>query len=217
MKALSFLVPVLNLLRHFGFIYRGIGLVIAFFIVSDNGKDLMFLSTSKGAEPMTIEQLTALPPGEIPRYLKLQNLVLLSDMYVASQREGSDEILDASYPVYSAEQMSQLDTNDFDPSNLTAHVLIKDKDFDPEAMSFFENVDGMYDNESVDEVRGILVANGVKVSENAVLIVKETPPDYSSSLLYTILGLLFGLLVLLTFVPNSVFGVVDAPEPETQE
>ncbi len=211
MKALSFLAPVLKLIKHIGFLYRIIGIVGCFVFFSSNIKDVLFLSSSSGTEPMTIEELVALPKNEIPRYLKLESLALMSDFYVATQNEETGQILDASYPVYSLTQLSNYDS--LNPSSMVAHVIVKDKDFDEASLGLIVDVDGKYDNESFKEVKDILQTSGVSVSENAVLIVKEKPPSFKSSLLWTIVTGILGLLLVLSFIPSSTFGAKDTPEP----
>ena len=210
MKALSFLNPILGLIKNFGFIYRLIGIGICFTFFTSNFQDLMFLSSSKDAEPMTIEELKAIPKSEIPRYLKLKDLMLMSDSYVATQDEDSGRILDASYPVYSTQQLAEYDS--LNPSALMTHVIIKDKDFHEDSLSFFMNVDGMYDNSSLGEVRTILSQNGVNVSPDAILIVKEKAPAFSSSLMWTLLTGIGGLLIALSFIPNSMLGMKEENE-----
>jgi hypothetical protein len=65
--------------------------------------------------------LTSLEKNQIPRYLKLKDVIPLSDSYVASQYEDSDEIIDASYPVYSISQLEELDsTMDVSQISLTS-------------------------------------------------------------------------------------------------
>ena len=178
---------------------------MCFVFFSQNIKDVMFLSSSNGAEPMTIEELSALPKDEIPRYLKLKNLLLLNDNYVATQSEGSNTILDASYPVYSMTQLSSVDSVNI--PFIEAQVIVKDKDFSADSLSFMiSELNGMYDNESFGEVKSILVQNGVKVSPNAILIVKEKPPSLSSSLLWSFLTGLGGLLIALSFIPQKNSG-----------
>jgi len=76
------------------------------------------------------------------------------------------------------------------------------------------DVDGMYDNESFGEVRNILASSGVNVSENAVLIVKSKPPSFQSSLILSLVTGILGLLILLSFIPNSMMGIADEPEEE---
>jgi len=210
MKVLSLLAPLLNLLKNFGFIYRiiGIGICATFFL--SNAKDLLFLSSSKGVEPMTIEQLSALPKSEIPRYLRLENLTLMSDSYVATEDEDSGRIIDASYPVYSLDQLGGVETNGIPP----AHVIIKDKNFDEESLNLLNSVDGMYDNEGFGEVKDILNANGLKISEDAILIVKEKPPAFQSTLLWTLLTGLGALLIGLSFIPSNVIRPESAPTQE---
>lgn len=212
MKALSFLSPVLNLIKHFGFIYRILGVIGCFVFFSSNFQDLMFTSTSNNTEAMSIEDLIALPQNQIPRYLKLKDLTLANDNYVATQDEDSGRIIDASYPVYSLKQISDLDT--LNPNSLVAHVIIKDKDFDENSLQLIMDVDGMYDNESFLEEKRILTENGVNVSEKAVLIVKSKPPSFQSSLIWTLVTGLLGLLILLSFVPNSMMGIEEEPEEE---
>lgn len=204
MKILSIIAPVLKLIKHFGLLYRVIGIAGCFAFFSSSAKDLMFLSSAKNTEPMTIEQLTALPQSEIPRYLKLRDLTLLSESYVVTQDEESGTIYDASYPVYSVNQFANYDT--LNPASLVAHVIIKDKDFDETKMPFMIDIDGKYDNDSFSKVRDLLNTNGVKVSEKAVLIVKEKPPAYKSTLLWTIGTGLLGLLIALSFIPRSMLG-----------
>lgn len=204
MKILTTLAPVLNLLKNISFIYRLIGVGIGFMLFSGSFKDALFLSSSQGATPITIEELMAIPQGEIPRYLKLKNVALMSDLYVATQNEDTGSILDASYPVYST---SQFGSGAIDAVAMPAQVIIKDKDFDENAILAIEGtVDGMYDNESFGEVRGILEANGVKVANNAVLIVKDVPPSMGSSILIALVTGLLSLLIVLSFVPAKYLG-----------
>lgn len=207
MKAFSFLLPILNLIRHFGFIYRVIGIVGCFVFFSSNIKDVMFLSSAKGVQPMTIEELVALPKNEIPRYLKLEDISINDGLYVARQDEESGKILSASYPVYSILQLLTQDSTSLMP--LTAHVLIKDKNFNEDSLTVFMNVDGMYDDESFEEARDILVANGVKVSDEAILIVKEKPPVLKSSMIWSAVTGILGLLIALSFIPNKMYGVEE--------
>lgn len=213
MKALSFLSPILKIFKHFGFIYRVIGIVGCFVFFSSNFKDLMYTSTANKAEAMSIEELVALPKNEIPRYLKLKDLTLADGSYVATQNEDTGAILDASYPVYSLKQISDLDT--LNPQ-LMAHVIIKDKDFDENSLQMIMDVDGMYDNESFGEVRNILTSSGVQVSENAVLIVKSKPPSFQSSLIWSLVTGILGLLIVLSFVPNSMMGIAEEPAEEEE-
>ncbi len=213
MKFLSFLAPVLGLLKNFGFILRLIGLVIGFVLFQGFAKDLMFLSSSKGAKAMTVEQLMELPKSEIPRYIKLENLAMASDMYVASVNEETGEIADASYPVYSANQLSSSDSITSLPE---AHVIVKDNNFDENSMAMIMSVDGMYDNESFEEVKDILVMNGVKVSNNAVLIDKKSPPTFGSTLAWTLVLGLLSLLILLSFIPSRMLGIVEPVEEEQE-
>lgn len=211
MKALSFLSPLFNLIKRFGFIYRIIGIVGCFVFFSSNIKDLMYTSTSNKTEAMSIEELVAMPKNEIPRYLKLKDLTLGDGNYVASQNEETGEIVDASYPVYSLKQISDMDT--LNPQ-LIAHVIIKDKDFDESSLQMIMDVDGMYDNESFGEVKNILSTSGVQVSNDAVLIVKSKPPSFKSSLIWSLVTGILGLLILLSFIPNSMMGIADEPEGE---
>lgn len=197
---MKFLSPILNLIKRFGFIYRAIGLVACFFFFSENGKNLLFLSTTKGSEPITIDQLRSLPENEIPRYLKLKDVALLSDSYAAEVNEDSEKIINAYYPVYSLDQIGE-DASSL--NDLTAHVIVKDKDFSEESMAFMTDIDGKYEQESFGEIKGILTDSGVFVSDKAVLIVKEKPPVFSSALLWTLLSGLAGLLILASFIPQK--------------
>jgi len=212
MKFLSFLAPILGLLKRFGFLYRIIGIGIAFMLFSSCFKDLMFLSSTHDSEAMTVEELMELPKSEIPRYLKLKDLALLSESYVASEKNG--RIVDASYPVYSISQIADFDTVNNRPP--PAHVIIKDTHFNEDSMQMFMNVDGLYDHESFSESKRLLEQNKVYIADDAVLIVKSKPPSYNSTLIKTILSGLFGLLIVLSFIPNSALGmpeerVVQAP------
>ncbi len=211
MKALSFLAPILKFFKFFGFIYRIIGLVGCFIFFSSNIQDLMFTSSHAGAEAMSIEKLISLPKDEIPRYLKLDNLALLNDAYVVTQNEDTGAIMDASYPVYSLSQMAEMDSIT-GASEILAHVIVKDNDFNEDSLSILMNVNGLYEDESFEEVRDILTSSGVNVSPNAILIVKDEAPSFSSSLLWTFLTGLIGLLILLSFIPNSMLGVKEEVE-----
>ena len=212
MKILSLLSPILRLLKRFGFLYRIIGIVVCFVLLSSSFKDLMFTSTSKKTEAMSIEDLTALPQSQIPRYLKLKNVALANGNYVVTQNEDTGEILDASYPVYSLDQLSEIDT--LNPNPPVAHVIIKDKYFDEDSLQMVMDIDGMYDNESFGEAKRILTDNGVKVSEEAVLIVKSQPPSFKLSLITTLVTFTLGLLILLSFIPNSKLGGKEVKEVE---
>ena len=210
MKIFIFL---LALIKQFGFLYRIIGIGIAFMLFNDSMKDLNFVSSAKEAEPISIEELMELPKSEIPRYLKLKDLMLLSDSYVASQNEDSGRILDASFPVYSTAQLGEIDTVLNQPP--PAYVIIKDTDFNEDSLSLFMNtVEGFYDDESFKETRDILVANQVDIAKNAILIVKKAPPSYKSSLIWTIVTGIIGLLIVLSFIPNSVLGLQNEEEAE---
>lgn len=213
MQALSFLAPVLNLLKRISFIYRLIGIAIGFMFFSSNIKDVLFLSSYNDAQPMTIEMLSELPQSEIPRYLQLEDVSILGDLYVATQNEDTGEVLDASYPVYSASQLAG------DQSKLAAKVLIKDKNFSEESMlQPVRNVAGMYDNDSFGEVKGILEANGVSVADDAILIVKgETPPSMGTSALAALITGILGLLLVLTFVPRKYLGMEEVVEEQEAE
>lgn len=215
MKALSFLLPVLNLIRRFGFIYRLIGIAGCVLFFSSNIKDVLFLSSTKGVEPITIEELTALPKNEIPRYLKLENISIKDGLYVATQNEETGKVLNASYPVYSIQQLLSQDSTSLMP--ITAHVIVKDKNFHEDSLMVFMTIDGMYDDESFGEARDILMANGVNVSSDAILIVKEKPPVLKSSILWSVITGVLGLLILLSFVPNRMYGVQAANEEEQVE
>ncbi len=206
MKFLSFLSPILGILKRFGFIYRIIGIGLAFMFFSGSAKDLMFLSSSSDTEAMTVDELMELPKSEIPRYLKLKELALLSDSYVAKENE-SGRILEASYPVYSLSQISDFDTINNRPP--PAHVIIKDTHFNPDSMNMFMTVDGLYDHESFAESKRILEENNVFIADDAVLIVKEKAPSYNSSLIKTILSGLLGLLIVLSFIPNGMLGMPE--------
>ena len=212
MKALSFLLPVLNLIRRFGFIYRIIGVVGCLVFFSSNIKDVLFLSSTKGVEPITIEELTALPKNEIPRYLKLENISIKDGLYVATQNEETCKTLSASYPVYSIQQLLNQDSTSLLP--ITAHVIVKDNNFNEDSLMVFMTIDGMYDDESFDKARDILMANGVNVSSDAVLIVKEKPPVLKSSLLWSLVTGVLGLLILLSFVPNRMYGIQTVHDDE---
>ena len=213
MKALSFLAPVLKLVKKINFIYRAIGIIGLFSFFSSNFQDLLFLSTSNNTKPITIEEVAAMSKSEIPRYLRLESLVLIGSSYVVTENEETGQILDASYPVYSLSQLANLDT--LNPSATVAHVIVKDKDFDESIMGDIIDIDGMYDNKSFGEVKKILVTNGIKVSDNAILIVKEKPPAFNSVLLWTILTGLGGLLLVLSFIPGSSLGIKDPTVPPT--
>lgn len=210
MKILS---PLLSILKRFGFIYRAIGIGIAFMLFSGCLKDLLFLSTTGDTEAMTVEELMELPKSEIPRYLKLKELTLLSDSYVAKENE-TGRILEASYPVYSISQVAEFDTINNRPP--PAHVIIKDKHFNQDSLGIFMSVDGLYDHESFSESKKILEENNIFIADDAVLIVKEKPPSFNSTLIKTILSGIIGLLILLSFIPNSTLGlpeerIVQAP------
>jgi len=216
MKFLSFLAPVLGILKRFGFIYRIIGIGLAFMFFSGSLKDLMFLSTAHETEPLTIDELMELPDSEIPRYLKLKELALLSDSYVAKENE-SGRILEATYPVYSFSQLADIDTVNNRPP--PAHVIIKDTHFNPDSMKMFMSVDGLYDHESFGETKRILEENQVYIADDAILILKEKAPSFNSSLIKTILSGLLGLLIVLSFIPNSALGIREeyvqqAPPPQ---
>lgn len=216
MKFLSILAPVLNLLKRISFIYRLIGIGIGFMFFSSSIKDVLFLSSYNNAQPMTIDMLSELPPNEIPRYLQLENVSLLSDLYVATQNEDTGEIMDASYPVYSASQVAA--SADGDQSKVQAKVLVKDKDFSEESMLLpVMNISGMYDDESFGETKNILEANGVSVADNAILIVKgETPPAMGSSAAEALITGLLSILLLLSFAPAKYLGMAEAPKENVE-
>ncbi|MEM1215656.1 MAG: hypothetical protein AAGJ82_08230 [Bacteroidota bacterium] len=215
MKVLSFLVPVLNLLKRVSFLYRIIGIVGATVFFMSNAKDVLFLSAHKDAQPLTIEMLSELEQGDIPRYLQLEGVSLMSDLYVATEDEDG-YVMDASYPVYSGTQLR----SGGDQSTVAAKVLIKDKNFDEASLALGSAmyIEGMYDNESFGETKGILEANGIKVADDAILIVKgEQPPAMSSSLTAAILTGLLAILLTLSFVPVRLFGVEPTPEQPTEQ
>jgi len=160
---------------------------------------------------MSIEDIAKTPNDELPRYIKLQNVAMASSAYVATENEETGAILDASYPVYSLEQLANYDT--LNPLSLMTHVIIKDKNFNEDSLGFIMNVEGVYDNESFAETMNIFASNDINVSADAILLVKEKPPSFNSSLLWSGLTGLGGLLILLSFIPGSMLGA--SPPVET--
>jgi len=201
MKFLSVLSPVLNLLKNFGLLYRLIGLVVCFIFFSGNFKDFLFLSQSNGAKPMTVEDIIDTPNGELPRYIKLENVAMASSAYLATQDEETGAIVDASYPVYSINQLANYDT--LNPLSLITYVIVKDKNFNEDSLSFLMNIEGVYDNESFTKTMNMFAANDINVSPDAILLVKEKAPSFNSSLLWSVLSGLGGLLILLSFIPSG--------------
>jgi len=116
---------------------------------SSNAKDLLFLSQSDGAKAMSIEDIKNTPNEDLPRYIKLENVAMASSAYLATENEETGEIVDASYPVYSFEQLTSYDT--LNPLSLMTYVIVKDKNFNPDSLSFIMNVEGIYDNENFDK------------------------------------------------------------------
>lgn len=214
MKFLSVLAPVLNLLKNFGFLYRIIGLGICCMFFSSNAKDLLFLSQSDGAKPMSIEDIKNTPNDELPRYIKLENVAMASSAYLATENEETGAIVDASYPVYSFEQLTNYDT--LNPLSLMTYVIVKDKNFNEDSLSFIMNIEGVYDNENFDKTMNMFASNDINVSADAILLVKEKSPSFSDSLLWSGLTGLGGLLILLSFIPGSKLGGSE-PVPTTAQ
>lgn len=216
MKLLSLLAPVLNLLKNISFIYRIIGIALGFMFFSSNFKDVLFLSSYSDAQPMTIDMLAELPQDEIPRYIQLENVSLMSDLYVATEDEETGEVLDASYPIYSASQIAA--SVNGDQSSVEAKVLVKDKAFNAESMLLpAMNIAGMYDNDSFTETKNILEANGINIADDAILLVKgEAPPAMGSSLALALLTGLLSILLVLSFVPGKYLGVVETSEGQVE-
>lgn len=212
MKFLSVLAPVLNLLKNFGFLYRIIGLGICCIFFISNAKDLLFLSQSDGAKAMSIEDIKNTPNEDLPRYIKLESVAMASSAYLATEDEETGRIIDASYPVYSFEQLTNYDT--LNPLSLMTYVIVKDKNFNADSLSFIMNVEGIYDNENFDKTMNMFASNDINVSADAILLVKEKPPSFSDSLLWSGLTGLGALLLLLSFIPSSKLGG-SQPEPTT--
>lgn len=202
MGIIYLLSPILKLIKRFGFIYRGLGLIIFVVMFISDIQDLIFLSSSHKIEAISIDSLRTIPKDEIPRFLKIENMIMYNDVYVVSQNEKNGKVYSASYPMYSLQQIAERDT--LNPQSLMSYVIVKDNDFNEDSLSIIMSIDGKYDNDSFKKEKEILTNNGVNVSEDAILIVKSKPPVLSSVLVGSLIKGLLAIFIALSFLPTNL-------------
>lgn len=241
MKKILFNVSVF--LKRLGVITRIIGVVIAFVVAFTIAiPDLKFNLELKSPKSYTIEELQAAPKGSLPRYIVVKDaqamqatqslgidsiqdtgIKYMSYNYVMQQKvkRGDTTLSYILYPVYSKSVLAK--NPQAEASSITSFVVMKDAHVSKKELEgdkYFSDsaftINGRYDGDVIDEEsHKILLESGYNVSKDAIVLERGgTPMSLTASIVTTVMALLIGALIILTFVPITVlqrtFGVDQA-------
>ena len=203
---MNILSPIFALVANLGFLWRLIGLAAACVFLNEGCNDLSFLSSYKTRKSFTIEELTAMKPGDLPRYLTVANAVPTgAGVIQTTTRRRGGKTQTYIYPVLSLNQVASMDgdsTQSAAANTPVGKVVLKkgfsgaEENAGAKLEETIKGVEGMYEADGLaDDVRSLLEEDGYKIDPNPIVI-SESHSFPSASGAYTQIGVCLLILLL---------------------
>ncbi len=205
-----------------GIIYRIVIIIVCYFLFKEGWNDFKFNWSVKEAKVFTIEELERTPRADIPRYIKVKNVQILSSNYVAEVGKKKGDLRAIVYPVFSlkgfmksAQQKAPTAKGVAYQIDSTAQIKVKlvvrehyPNKVKVENGEYFKElkneVEGKYDPDSgISSDTKKLLANGVFDVTDAIELTRGGSPwGYWISILAMAASIIIGLLLLISFLPS---------------
>lgn len=202
---MKYILTLLIFLKNFGFIYRIIGVVITFALLSEAVPDLKFNSDIKHIKNFTLDQVKKTNKEKLPRYFGISDVSAYGDLYVEnfSIKNGDTTLSSIVYPVYQNDINVQ-NLKDIECDVIVADDRVKFEDLD-EYFNKNAHIKGKFDGEFIsDESKKILTDNGYKIAKNCIMLTKGKEPLEVGFCLLIIFGAALALILVgLSFIPTS--------------
>jgi hypothetical protein len=190
---MKFLIKAIVFLKHFGIIYRFIGLGITIAFILEAVPDLIFNHQIKNIKNYTLAEVKSIGAEKLPRYFGVSDVSAYGDLYVEnlSVKDGDTTLSAITYPVY------QNDENVANLKNIECFVVVIDDKVNRGDLTdyFMKNahIKGKFDNEVInEESKKILVEGGYKISDKCIVLTKGSAPFATEVCLFVIVCSLIG-------------------------
>ena len=211
---MKIVVVIIKLFKHFGLILRGLGLVACLYVIFQLAlPDLLFNMTVRNVKTYTEQEIAAAEIKDLPRFLKISDVYPMGETYVKiinQSDKGVKKFHSIVYPVYSYDAIEGLEDDD-DLSGIPCYIVVENSNLkESEIDDYLENleiIEGKFDNSFIDsDVKKILEESGYTLSEKCILI-KDGESSASTGFCVGVmlLGLFFGIFIVLSFLPLSIF------------
>mgnify|MGYP003647880846 FL=1 len=208
---MKLLFTIALLLKRFGIILRGLGVVLCFvLLILEAIPDLKYNFLVGKTKSYTEKQIIETKKEELPLYLKISDVEPVGEMYITEMYQKKNETPRLSaiiYPVYNLKKgINNIDKLKKSPCN----IVVKDPDVNENTLStYFDKkyeIEGKFDQSLIDdETKKLLVEGGYNIADNCILIKKGAKVWSSTTCILMIVGFGFvGLLILLSLLPLSI-------------
>ncbi|GAB4045690.1 hypothetical protein [Spirosoma litoris] len=206
-----------------GIITRIIILIACYMLFKEGWQDFKFNSTVSEAKVCTIEELEKIPPGDIPRYIKVKDVKILKGNYVVEVGKKKGDLRAVIYPVFSLKNFLasalrkdstvkgvtyQLDTT----AKIKVKLVVRDNHAnkaDVESGEYFKKlkseVEGKYDPDLriSNDTKKLLEDSGFNIDKEAIELSQGGSPWGNIGSISAMIGSsLIGLLMLISFLPT---------------
>ena len=192
-----------------GIITKLLIVVVAYVLFKEGFDDFRFNLEMANPKEFTVEELEKTPKEEIPRYLRVKDVMIFSDSYVESFNKKSGTLQAITYPIFSLSAVQSLGE---DAKNIRVSLLIYDSSVTREQVedgSYFENlgdvVEGKYSGDAVSsEIKNMFADGGYILNKNAIELRRgATPWGYAACIAAMLGALAAWLLIGYSFVPSK--------------
>jgi hypothetical protein len=203
---MQFLNPLFALLSKLGLLIRIIILFGSFMLLRDGVRDFNFLSSYKQRKAFTVEELMAINPNDIPRYITVSQCLPTGQGVIQTATRRRSTTKTYIYPVLSLRQLLTESLDSTGATKSVAKVVLKknfsgsEEEVTSDTLSI-KTVEGLYDADGLDsDVRKLLEEDGYKIDAAPIVISEsDTFPTYNKTYIYLGLGVLIAILLLGSF------------------